>query len=253
MSSILGVDEEALSRSTMIYGETGMARLQKARVAIFGIGGVGGMVAEALARTGIGGLDLFDYDRVDESNINRQLWATTETLGQPKTTAAARRLNLIRPQLDLVLHPVFIDQESLASIPFNTYDYVVDAVDTVTAKLLIIASAAAVGVPVISAMGAGNKVNPQAFEVARIEETSVCPLARVMRRELRKRAIPGVKVVYSKEKPLRRQQEADPDLRPEGRLQKLSPGSVMFAAGAAGLLLAAEVVSDLTGLDRLHD
>lgn len=239
---------DALSRSALMYGEERMKSLALARVAIFGIGGVGGMALEALARTGIGEVDIIDHDIVDVSNINRQLWATIPNIGRPKVDAAADRLKEIDPGLRVNRWRCFVKPEMIHELPFAEYDYVIDAIDNVTGKLAIIAAAKETEVPVISAMGAGNKVDPMRFEVVDIEKTSVCPLARVMRRELRKRGIRGVKVIYSKEPPVA---PAVP-WTPSPETKKRPPGSVMFGAGAAGLLIAAEVVSDLSGLARTH-
>ncbi len=200
------------SRTELILGSGAMERLSAARVAVFGIGGVGGYTAEALARSGIGALDLIDNDTVSESNINRQIIALHSTVGRYKTEAAAERLQDINPNLKLTLHNIFFTPETAAEFDFTKYDYVVDAIDTVTGKIELVMRAQSAGVPVISAMGAGNKLDPTAFEVSDIYSTSVCPLARVMRYELKKRGVKALKVVYSREKPLtpaRAAEEAD--------------------------------------------
>ena len=226
--------KEELSRSAMLLGEDAVEVLSKARVAVFGIGGVGGYAVEALARAGIGGLDLIDNDTVSLSNINRQLIATHTTVGQPKTTVAAARVADINPDCTVRTHDLFFTPET----PFDlsVYDYVVDAIDTVSAKLALVERCTALGVPIICSMGTGNKLDPAQFEVADISKTSVCPLAKVMRVELRKRGISHLKVVYSREQP------QGTVLDQNGRR---APGSVSFVPGAAGLLLASEVIKDL--------
>ena len=186
----------------MLLGKEGMDRLASSRVAVFGAGGVGGYVIEALVRSGIGELDIIDRDTVSESNINRQIIATTKTVGMPKTEAAAERARSINPGIRLNLHNMFFLPETAGSFDFSQYDYVVDAVDTVGAKIEIIMRSIECGVPVISSMGAGNKLHPEMFELADIYDTSVCPLARVMRRELKKRGVRALPVVYSREEPV---------------------------------------------------
>lgn len=190
---------EAFSRTELLIGTDALARLFRSRVAVFGIGGVGGYVVEALIRSGVGALDLIDNDTVAVSNLNRQIIATTATIGQYKVDAARERCLSINPQAQIRTYRTFYLPETAAQFDFHDYDYVVDAIDTVSGKLMLIEQAIHAGTPVISSMGAGNKMNPAAFEAADISETSVCPLARVMRRELRKRGIEHVKVVYSKE------------------------------------------------------
>lgn len=211
-----------------------MEILKNARVAVFGIGGVGGYVTEALARSGVGALDLTDKDRVCLSNLNRQIIATHKSIGKYKTEVMRERILDINPEAEVRTHECFYLPETKGEFDFSSYSYVVDAVDTVTAKLSLAEEAKAAGVPMISSMGAGNKLNPFLFETADIYETSVCPLARVMRRELRKRGIDHLKVVYSKEAPLRPLREAD------------GPGSTAFVPSVAGLLIASEVIRDLT-------
>lgn len=243
-------------RTAMLIGEDGVACLAAKRVAVFGIGGVGGTACEALARAGVGALDLFDDDTVAESNINRQVVALHSTVGQPKTSVMARRIADINPACKVRGHRVFYTPQNADEFPLEHYDYIVDAVDTVSAKLEIITRAKAAGVPVISAMGAGNKLHPELFEVADIEKTSVCPLARVMRRELKKRGIRGVKVVYSKEEPLAIPAEKQPEEQPAaeapvrpGTPKTVVPGSISFVPAAAGLVLAGAVVRGLLGLE----
>ena len=240
--------ETALNRTALLYGNARMRRLAAAKVAIFGIGGVGGMAAEALVRSGVGALGVIDFDTVDWSNLNRQVWAMTKTIGRLKVDVAKERLSLIAPSAVITARPQRVEEKNITTFPFETYDYVVDAVDDVGAKLAIIQAAKTAGVPLISAMGAGNKLDPMAFEVADIYETSVCPLARVMRRELRKRNITDVKVVYSREQPRQIKPPTETDEGENRLLIRQPPGSVMATVGAAGLLIAAETLADLTGL-----
>ena len=228
---------ERFSRTENLIGKTALERLQAARVAVFGIGGVGGHVAEALARSGVGALDLIDNDTVSESNINRQIVALTSTVGKQKTQVMAERILDVNPNAQVCTHNVFFMPENAGSFDFSVYDYVVDAIDTVTAKLALIEQAKKAGVPVISAMGAGNKLDATAFEVSDIAKTTVCPLARVMRRELKKRGIEHVKVVYSKEQP-----KEQTELNERG---KAVPASIAFVPSVMGLILAGEVIKDL--------
>ena len=230
------------SRTALLFGEEAMIRLNRSRVAIFGIGGVGGYVAEALSRSGVGSFELIDRDVVSESNINRQIIATGKTIGRDKTEVMAERIHDINPDAQVTQRKCFYLPETADQFDFAQYDYVIDAVDTITAKIEIILRAQKAGVPVISSMGAGNKLDPSKFEVADIYKTSVDPLARVMRRELKKRGVRKLKVVYSKEEPIRPlgRIEADPEA---GR--KDVPGSAVFTPAAAGLLIASEVVKDL--------
>ena len=234
--------EDMFSRTRMLLGDEAMARLSRARVAVFGIGGVGGHVVEALARSGVGALDLIDSDRVVLSNLNRQIVATRDTLGMLKVDAAKARVLSIDPDCQVRTYPIFYLPETADQFDFSQYDYVVDAIDTVAGKLQLIAAAKAANVPVISAMGAGNKLDPTAFRVADIAETSVCPLARVMRRELKKRGIDHVKVVYSPEPAL------SPAPAAEDTGRRATPGSVAFVPAVAGLILAGEVVRDIAGV-----
>jgi len=218
-------------RTTLLIGQNNVDKLKTRRVAVFGIGGVGGHTAEALCRCGVGKIDIFDGDVVDITNINRQIIATHRTIGRDKTDVMRERLLDINPDTVVEAHKVFYLPETSDDIDLSLYDYVVDAVDTVTAKLELILRAKACNVPVISSMGAANKLDPTAFEVADIYETSVCPLARVMRTELRKRGIESLKVVYSRESP----KKANP------------PASISFVPPVAGLIIASEVIKDIVG------
>lgn len=228
-------------RTELLLGSGAYETLSSKRVAVFGVGGVGGYTVEALARAGVGTLDLIDSDCVCLSNINRQIIATRKTLGMLKVDAAAERCRDINPDIKVNTYPVFFLPENAEDFDFSKYDYVVDAVDTVSAKIGIAQKAKELGVPAISSMGAGNKLHPELFEVADIYETSVCPLARVMRRELKKRGINSLKVVYSKEPP------AETNAPVENG--KKIPGSVSFVPSAAGLIIAGEVIKDLLGID----
>ncbi len=241
------MDREELSRTRLLLGAEAMDRLSRARVAVFGLGGVGGYAVEALARSGVGALDLIDNDRISPSNMNRQILATRSTVGMAKTRAAAERVREIAPDCVVRTYDVFFLPETAGEFDFTQYDYVVDAVDTVTAKLQLAESARAAGVPIISAMGTGNKLDPTAFRVADISKTAVCPLARIMRKELRKRGIDRLKVVYSTETP-RRGEGADAPERSEHPGRRDIPGSVAFVPAAAGLILAGEVIRDLIGI-----
>ena len=246
---------DPFERMALLYGDAAMERLKGARVAVFGIGGVGGYAVEALARSGIGALDLVDHDRVSFSNLNRQIIATRSSVGRLKVEVAAERIRDINPDCTVRTYRTFFLPETAGDFDFGVYDYVVDAVDTVTAKLLIAEKARDAGVPVISAMGTGNKLHPDRLEVADLFETTECPLARVMRKEARKRGIEHLKVVYSKETPLTPLSEepegADADTGgPESEetgygKKRVTPGSTAFVPAAAGLLMAAEVVNEL--------
>ena len=246
------------TRTEILLGKDAMKTLAKARVAIFGIGGVGSYTAEALARCGIGAFDLIDDDRICLANINRQLIATRKTIGKQKTEIMKERILDINPAADVVIHTCFYDANNEAGFDFSTYDYVVDAIDTVTSKLLLIENAKKAQVPIISCMGAGNKLDPTKFEVTDIYKTSMCPLAKVIRHELRARGILSLKVVYSKEPPIKPIQEEDSSCKtncvcPPGTQRKCDtrrqvPGSVSFVPSVAGLIIAGEVVKDLTGI-----
>ena len=226
------------SRTALLIGNEGVAKLKKSRVAVFGVGGVGGYVVEALARSGVGALDLIDKDVVSISNINRQIIALHSTVGRLKTEVMAERIRDIDPTIETCVHNVFYLPETAEQFDFSQYDYVVDAIDTVAGKLALIEQAKRANIPVISSMGAGNKLNPTAFEVADIAKTSVCPLARVMRRELKKRGIEHVKVVYSKEEPL-------PTQETDEETGKAVAGSIAFVPSVVGLIIAGEVIKDL--------
>lgn len=227
-------------RTELLLGEEAVERLKNSRVAVFGVGGIGGYVAEALVRTGVGTFDLIDKDTVSVSNINRQIIATHSTVGRVKVEVMKERILEINPEAEVHIHKCFFLPENASEFDFSKYSYVVDAVDTVTAKIELVMQAQKAGVPIISSMGAGNKLDPSKFEVTDIYKTSVCPLARVMRRELKKRDVKHLKVVYSTEKAL----EPKFDLsEKEGR--RAVPGSVAFVPSAAGLIAAGEVINDL--------
>ena len=229
-------------RTQLLLGEDGMDRLHRARVAVLGVGGVGGYAAEALARSGVGAIDLVDSDHVSDSNRNRQIIALGSTVGRPKVEVMAERIRDICPDTQVRCYRLFYLPDTVEQISLRRYDYVIDAVDTVTAKLTLIQEAVRAGTPVISAMGAGNKLDPTRLRVADIRDTEVCPLARIMRRELRKRGIQGLKVVYSTEPP------RIPENRggaPRDRRERDIPGSAVFVPAAMGLTLASEVVLDL--------
>ena len=234
--------DQQFSRTQILLGEDAMTRLQNARVAVFGIGGVGGYTVEALARSGIGKLDLIDSDTVSVSNINRQLFATHSTVGRYKVEVAKERILDINPQAIVTVHPVFYTPETADQFDLSQYDYIVDAIDTVTGKLCLAERAFAVGTPIISCMGAGNKLCGTAFQVADISKTTICPLARVMRKELKKRGIDHMKVVYSTEEALK-PVGAEEEAAAIGKRQ--IPGSTSYIPGIAGLLLAGEVIQDL--------
>lgn len=233
--------ENPFARTELLLGRQALERLGRARVAVFGVGGVGGYAVEALARSGVGGLDLVDGDQITLTNLNRQLHATYATLGRLKAEAARDRVLEIHPGAAVRAIPAFYTPQTADQFDLGQYDYLVDAVDMVTAKLLLAERAQAAGVPLISAMGAGNKLDPMAFRVGDIYETSVCPLARIMRKELRRRGVRQLKVVYSQEPP------RTPTGSGGGEGCRPIPGSTAFVPAAAGLLLAAEVVRDLTG------
>lgn len=234
--------DEKFIRTALLLGEGSLGRLAKARVAVFGIGGVGGHAAEALARSGVGKLDLIDKDTVSISNINRQVIATTKTVGQPKAQVMKERIMEINPKAEVRAYNCFFLPETAEEFEFQEYDYVVDAVDTVTAKIALALQAQQAGVPMISSMGAGNKLDPTQFEVADLYQTSVCPLARVMRRELKKRGVEHLKVVYSREEPKR------PLVQEVEESGRLAPGSIAFVPSVAGLIMAGEVIKDLCNI-----
>ena len=240
---------DPFSRTRMLFGAEGMEKLRRSRVAVFGIGGVGGYAVEALARGGIGALDLIDSDRVSLTNLNRQLHATHSTIGRYKVDVAAERIRDINPDCKVITHRTFFLPETKDEFDFTQYDYVVDAIDTVAGKLALAEAAQAAGTKIICAMGAGNKTDPTAFRVADITKTSVCPLARVMRSECRKRGIRHLKVVYSTEMPARPPEAPpacpdSPDM-PQNTARRDIPGSTSFVPSVAGLILAGEVMKDL--------
>lgn len=255
--------KEQFQRTEMLLGSENMEKLYNARVAVFGVGGVGGYVVEALARSGVGYLDLIDNDTVALSNLNRQIIATMDNIGESKVDVAKKRVLSINPEAIVTTYKTFYMPDTRNLFDFSKYDYVVDAIDTVTGKIELIMQANEAGVPIISSMGAGNKLHPELFEVTDIYKTSVCPLAKVMRRELKTRGIKKLKVVYSKEEPLKpiyisnekkldentekvnitTKIESDKSVR-----RKAIPGSNAFVPSAAGLIIAGEVIRDLTGL-----
>lgn len=242
---------EELVRTGLLLGEEAIAKLENSRVAVFGVGGVGGYVVEALARSGVGALDLIDDDVVAVSNINRQIIALHSTVGRPKAEVAAERVADINPRCRVTAHQCFYLPETADRFDFTEYDYIVDAIDTVTGKLMLAEQAAAAGTPIISSMGAGNKLDPTAFRVADIKHTKVCPLAKVMRRELKKRGIQSLKVVYSEEEPLT---PAGQDEAAAGaHAKRQTPGSIAFVPSVVGLIVAGEVIKDLINDRRDED
>jgi tRNA A37 threonylcarbamoyladenosine dehydratase len=234
---------EQFSRTEALLGKGAMERLTNARVAVFGIGGVGGYCVEALARSGVGTLALFDHDTVSLTNLNRQILATHSVIGQPKVEVAKARIAAINPDARVLCYPVFYTPETAEQFDFTQFDYIVDAIDTVTGKLCLIQQAMAAGTPVISCMGTGNKLDPTALQVTDISKTTGCPLARIMRKELRNRGIHHLKVVYSTEEALKPQGTAE-EAAACGKRQ--IPGSTAVVPGVAGLILAGEVIRDLT-------
>lgn len=235
------------ARTQILLGRDGMERLAASRVAVFGIGGVGSFAAEALARCGIGALDLFDNDTVSLTNLNRQLIALHSTVGLPKVEVMARRILDIDPNIQVTPHQVFYTAENADQFPLEAYNYIVDAIDTVSSKLLLVERAQAAGVPILCSMGTGNKLDPSRFTITDISRTSVCPLARVMRRELKKRGIAHCKVLYSTEEPRKPKEESQEDV-PQGK--RSVPASISFVPSCAGLMIAGEVVRDLAGVPR---
>jgi tRNA A37 threonylcarbamoyladenosine dehydratase len=245
------------SRTELLLGKESMDRLADSRVAVFGVGGVGGYVCEALARTGVGAFDLIDDDKVCLTNVNRQIIATRKTVGKYKADVMKERILDINPKADVRIFQCFFLPENADTFPFAEYDYIVDAVDTVTAKISLVMKAQEMGIPIISSMGAGNKMEASMFRVADIYQTKVCPLAKVMRRELKKRGVKKLKVVYSEEKPITPVEDMAISCRtncicPPGAARKCTdrraiPGSTAFVPSVAGLIIAGEVVKDLTG------
>lgn len=244
------------SRTELLLGEDNMQRLFNARVAVFGIGGVGGYTVEALARVGVGTLDLIDDDRICLTNLNRQIFATRKTIGKYKVDVAKERILEINPKAVVNTYKTFYMPDTADQFDFSQYDYVVDAIDTVTGKLMLVEQAKAAGVPIISSMGAGNKMDASAFEVADIYETSVCPLAKVMRRELKKRGIDHLKVVYSKEKPMTPIEDSEnscvcpPGTERKCTVRRQIPGSLAFVPSVVGLIIAGEITKDLIELPQ---
>jgi tRNA A37 threonylcarbamoyladenosine dehydratase len=246
------------SRTELLLGKAAMEHLAECRVAVFGIGGVGGYVCEALARSGVGVFDLIDDDKVCLTNINRQIIATGKTVGKYKTDVMKERILDINPEAEVNTYKCFFLPENASDFPFEKYDYVVDAIDTVTAKIELVMQCRKTGVPIISSMGAGNKLDPTQFRVADIYKTSIDPLARVMRRELKKRDVKKLKVVYSEEKPISPVEDMSISCRensicPSGAQRKCTdrraiPGSTAFVPSVAGLIIAGEVIKDLTGM-----
>lgn len=240
---------EQFIRTELLYGKTAMERLSKARIAVFGIGGVGGYTVEALVRSGVGAIDLIDNDDVCLSNLNRQIIATHKTLGMSKTDAAEERILDINPNCKVTKHKTFFTPQNSGEFDFSLYDYIVDAIDTVSGKIELVIKANEANIPIISSMGAGNKTNPALFEVADIYNTSVCPLARVMRNELKKRKIKKLKVVYSKEQPIKPYETEFSENEKQqntGIKRRQTPGSTAFVPSVAGLIIAGEVINDLT-------
>lgn len=245
---------DRFSRTQLVFGKEAMDRLKGSRVAVFGVGGVGGYTVEALARSGVGAIDIIDNDKVCLTNINRQIIATGKTVGKYKVDVAKERIEEINPDCKVTAFRTFYMPETADRFDFTKYDYVVDAIDTVTGKIALIENAKKAGTPIISSMGAGNKVDPTAFEVADIYKTSVCPLARVMRYELKRRGIKKLKVVYSKEKPISPIADEDPNgengclsMADKVAGKRQVPGSTAFVPSVAGLIIAGEVIKDIIG------
>lgn len=237
------MSREQFTRTERLLGADAMERLAASRVAVFGVGGVGGYAVEALARSGVGTLDLIDNDKVCESNLNRQIIALHSTLGQYKVDVAAQRARDINPDITVNAHKLFYTSETAGELDFQCYDYIIDAIDTVTGKLDLAVKAQEYQIPVISSMGAGNKLDPGRFVVTDLAKTTMDPLARIMRKELKKRGIRHLKVVYSTEKPI----PVEP-VETEASLRRTTPGSTAWVPAAAGLMLAGEVIRDLTGV-----
>ena len=243
------------SRTELIFGKDAMEKLFNSRIAVFGIGGVGSYTAEALVRSGVGAIDIFDDDKVCLTNINRQLFATRKTVGKYKVDVAEERLLDINPNVKITKHNMFVTKENINEIDFKNFDYIVDAIDTVTAKLALVEKANENNIPIISAMGAGNKIDPTKFQVTDIYKTEVCPLAKVMRSELKKRGIKKLKVVYSKEEPIKPKTTENlcseencicpPDTKRKCSVRRQIPGSNAFVPPVVGLIIAGEVIKDL--------
>ncbi len=233
--------QNAFSRMEILVGEEGVNKLAESKIAVFGLGGVGSYVVEALARCGVGSLTLVDHDTVSMTNINRQLFALRSTVGRSKVMVAKERIRDIDENILVHTYETFYNEDTAGMFDFHSFDYIVDAIDTVTSKLLIIEHAKACNVPILSCMGTGNKLNPSRFEITDISKTSVCPLAKVIRVELRKRGIRKVKVLYSREKPIRVSETEEK----KGRTDRPVPGSISFVPSVAGLMIAGEVVRDI--------
>ena len=250
------------SRTELLFGKEAMEKLAASRVAVFGIGGVGGYTVEALARSGVGAIDLIDDDKVCLTNINRQIIATRKTVGKYKVDVAAEHIADINPEVKVCTYKIFYTPETAEQFDFSQYDYIVDAIDTVTGKIALVVNANAAGTPIISSMGAGNKMDPTAFEVADIYKTSVCPLAKVMRRELKRRGIKKLKVVYSKEEPMTPIEDMEISCRtncicPPGTertctARRQVPGSNAFVPSVVGLIIAGEVIKDLIHFQKIQ-
>ncbi len=248
------------SRTELLFGKEAMEKLAASRVAVFGIGGVGGYTVEALVRSGVGAIDLIDDDKVCLTNINRQIYATRKTVGRYKVEVAAERIAEINPDVTVRTHQTFYTPETADQFDFTAYDYIVDAIDTVTGKIALVMNAKAAGTPIICSMGAGNKVDPTAFEVTDLYKTSVCPLAKVMRYELKRRGVKKLKVVYSKEQPIkpigdmaescRTNCICPPDTERKCTARRQIPGSNAFVPSVVGLIIAGEVIKDLTGFGK---
>lgn len=231
-------------RTGALLGEAAMERLRNARVAVFGIGGVGSFAAEALVRSGVGQIDIIDNDKVCLSNINRQLLALHSTVGRPKVAVMEERMKDINPEAEVFAWETFVDRNSLDCFPFEQYSYIVDAIDTVASKLLLIEKAKSLDIPIISSMGVGNKLHPERLKIADISKTNVCPLARVIRREIKNRGIKNVKVLFSDEIPVTLQMDPGNDAHSLNK-KRVSPGSIAFVPSVAGLMIAGEVIRDL--------
>ena len=237
---------EWLSRTEKLIGKDSLDRLASSRVAVFGAGGVGSFVIEGLVRSGVGAIDVVDNDQVSLSNLNRQLIATLDTVGMDKTAVVRERIKSINPDCEVTEHKMFFLPETADEFDFSVYDYVVDAIDTVAGKLAIIEKCSSLGIPVISSMGTGNKLDPSEFRIADIYDTKVCPLAKAIRKECRKRGIESLKVLYSEEEVLKPEADTgDGEALPPGK--KTTPGSISFVPSVAGLMIAGEVIKDLIG------
>ena len=241
-------ESEQFSRTRLLIGDKALEKLKNSRVAVFGVGGVGGFVCEALVRSGIGALDLIDNDTVCLSNLNRQIIATRKTIGQYKVDVMKERILDINPEVKVVTHKCFFLPENADEIPFQEYDYVVDAIDTVAAKIAIVMKCDELNIPLISSMGTGNKLDPTKLQISDIYKTRVCPLARVMRHELKKRGIKKLKVLYSEENPITPLKEYSSAEETKGSSRRSTPGSVSFVPSAGGLIIGSEVIRDLIGI-----